>query len=104
MIEFENIVIRTIAEGDIDKLFLWNTCEFRGEFQEFTFESKQSIRKNFEEDGFCTDTFMMLMIEEDSIPVGLVYINFIRFGIARIGLVICSDRRGKGYECKTSFT
>jgi diamine N-acetyltransferase len=97
MITIDGITIRTIAAGDLPVLMSWNDPQYRGPFQEFRFESMTALEQAFAKDGFCSDQFQMLMIEaKPAAPVGLVYLNFTREGLVRIGLVLSEQNRGIG--------
>jgi diamine N-acetyltransferase len=97
MITVGDITIRTIASGDLPILMSWSDPEYRGPFQEYRFESATALEQEFAKDGFCSDRFQMLMIEaKPATPVGLVYLNFIREGLVRIGLVLSEQSRGGG--------
>jgi len=77
MIKTEQFVIRTIEENDVEFLHSMNSQEFRGDFEEFRFESKYSLTTQYHKDGFCSDTFQMLVVESlDKKPLGLIYLNF----------------------------
>jgi len=95
MIKKEEFTIRTIEQNDIEYIHSLNNSDFRGEFQEFQFESKNSLMKQFESDGMCSDRFQMLVVEKDNLIIGLIYISFVRTGLANIGLVICENQRAK---------
>ncbi len=97
MIKTEQFVIRTIEENDVEFLHSMNSQEFRGDFEEFQFESKCSLTTQYHKDGFCSDTFQMLVVESlDKKPLGFIYLNFIRVGFIRIGIVLCENCRGMG--------
>lgn len=90
--------------NDIEYLHSINNSDFRGEFQEFQFESKKSLIKQFEADGMCSDRFQMLIVEKEDKIIGLLYISFVRQGLANIGLVICEDQRAKNLGTQISTT
>lgn len=104
MIVNNDLIIRTIKDADLEILHKWNNSQTRGSFQEFHFDSKNNIKKDYEENGFVTDKFKMLIIEVKELQeIGLIYINFIRAGLIRIGLVICEDSyKGNGYGTKVT--
>ena len=95
MIITKDFSIRAIEEKDIDFLYKINTQEFRGDYQEFEFESKQSMRKQFDSGAFCSDKFKMLIAQKEDKILGIVYISFVRTGLVNIGLVMCENERGK---------
>ncbi|PWM47660.1 MAG: N-acetyltransferase [Clostridiales bacterium] len=92
----DETIIRTIEEKDLETMHNWNTADFCGNYQPFEFESKQSLLKKYNENGFCSNELQILLIEINSKPSGLVYIKFIREGIADIGIVLSGDIRKKG--------
>ena len=98
MIEKNNIIIRTIKEEDLEKLIQWETPEIRGRYQEFNFRSKVEMEKKYNEDGYISDEFQVLMIElKDFGPTGLLFINFKREGIVNLGMGITEiENRGTG--------
>lgn len=96
MIIKENIRIRTIEEKDLRQIHKWNAQKTRGEYQEFHFESFRQLQNQYEKDGFCSSEFQMLMVEEGEKPIGLLYFNFYREGIVRIGLVLSPKNCNKG--------
>lgn len=91
-------IIRSVKEEDLSLIYKWNSQHARGPYQEFEFDSFVNIKKSFQETGFNTEKFKKLIIEIDNDqPIGLVYMNFVRQGLVRIGLVICEDKyRGGG--------
>lgn len=95
MIITKDFSIRAIEEKDIDFLYKLNSQEFRGNYQEFEFESKQSIRKQFDNGDLCTDKFKMLLAQKDDKILGIIYISFVRPGLVNLGLVMCENERGK---------
>ena len=104
MLVKDKLIIRTIEKEDLDVLYRWNSQQARGLYQEFEFSSLVNITKEFEKNGFDTEKFKMLILElQDFQCIGLVYINFVREGLVRIGLVICEERcRNKGYGLKAT--
>jgi len=104
MIKKEDFIIRTVEQNDIEYIHSLNNSDFRGEFQEFQFESKKSLIKQFESDGMCSDRFQMLVVEKDNLIIGLIYISFVRTGLANIGLVICENQRAKNLGTKITAT
>lgn len=97
MIKTDQFIIRTIEEKDMDVLHSMNSQEFRGEFEEFRFESRNELVKQYHEDGFCTEKFQMLFVETlCHEPLGLIYLNFVRVGYVRIGIGLCENSRGMG--------
>ncbi|KOR24746.1 GNAT family protein [Clostridium sp. L74] len=95
MIVQENICIRTIEEKDLREIYKWNSQKVRGEYQEFQFESFRQLQKEYEKDGFCSSKFQMLVATEKEKLIGLVYINFLREGIVRIGLNLNYENSNK---------
>ena len=95
MIKTEDFIIRAIEEKDIDFLYDINTQNFRGDYQEFEFESKLDIRKQYESGMYSSDKFKMLIAQNDKNILGIVYISFVRTGLVNIGLVMCENERGK---------
>lgn len=91
MIKQENFCIRTVEEKDLIQIHKSNCQVMRGDFQEFQFSSLRELEKEFEKDGFCNDTFQMLIIEEKEKIRGLLYLNFYRQGIVNIGLVLLPE-------------
>jgi len=104
MIETKDFIIRTIEDKDIEYLYCLNNKEFRGEYQEFQFESKKSLINQYEADGFCSDKFQMLLAEKDSDILGIVYISFVRQGLVSLGLVLCENQRNKSFGAKITKT
>ncbi len=104
MIKTKDFIIRTIEYNDIEYIHSLNNSDFRGEYQEFQFESKKSLLKQFEADGLCSDLFQMLIVEKDNQIIGLVYISFVRLGLANIGLVICEKQRAKNLGTQITST
>lgn len=100
----DSIIIRTVNEEDLSLLYKWNSQQARGSYQEFQFDSLVSIKKNYNESGFNSDKFKMLIIEIENVkPIGLVYISFVRQGLVRIGLVICEENfRSGGFGAKST--
>lgn len=96
MIKQGNICIRTIEEDDLKAIYNWNSQNMRGNYEEFQFESFQNLQTEYEKNGFCSSEFQMLMVEEKEKSIGLLYLNFYRDGIARIGLVLSPDSCNKG--------
>lgn len=104
MIKTKDFVIRTVEHEDIEFIHSLNNPDFRGEYQEFQFESKQFLVKSFETDGLISDRFQMLVAEADKQIIGLVYINFVRPGLVSIGLVICENQRAKNIGTQITLT
>jgi diamine N-acetyltransferase len=104
MIKKDDFIIRTIEQNDIEYIHSLNNSDFRGQFQEFQFESKKSLMKQFESDGMCSDNFQMLVVEKDNLIIALIYISFVRTGLANIGLVICENQRAKKLGTKITTT
>ncbi|MTI71195.1 MAG: GNAT family N-acetyltransferase [Firmicutes bacterium] len=104
MITNNGLIIRTLEEKDLQLVKKWNNQQARGDYQEFNFQSLYNIKKEFEKDGFNSEKFKMLLIEiKDLNPIGLVYINFVRKGLARIGIVLCEkNSRGQGFGSKAT--
>lgn len=96
MINNGNITIRTIEDDDIDLIYRWNSKKFRGDFQEFKFKSLNELKKEYNASGFCSNKFQVLIINEKDIKIGLVYLNFYREGIVKIGIVLNYDSCNKG--------
>lgn len=98
MIEKNNIIIRTIQKEDLEKLIQWETPEIRGRYQEFNFRSKIEMEKKYNEDGYISDEFQVLIIElKDFGLTGLLFINFKREVIVNLGMVITElENRGIG--------
>lgn len=90
------INIRAITENDLDKISIWNSEEFRGEYQDCELDSLAKMKRKFNETAFFTDEFQMLMVTSENERIGLVYLNFIRTGLVRIGVVLDSTFRYKG--------
>lgn len=88
--------IRTIEEEDLEKIHIWNSTEFRGDYQECELSSLHKMKKRFAENSFFTDEFQMLMVTNKNERVGMVYLNFIRTGFVKIGIVLDSSNRYKG--------
>ncbi len=99
MLVKDELIIRAVQRDDIETIYKWKNQKSRGLFQEFHFDSYINIEKEFEKNGFNTDKFKMLIVElENKDKIGLVYINFLRAGLVRIGLVIANKTyRSKGY-------
>jgi len=104
MIKTKDFIVRTIEYNDIEYIHSLNNSDFRGEYQEFQFESKKSLLKQFEADGLCSNLFQMLIVEKDNQVIGLVYISFVRLGLANIGLVICENQRAKNLGTQITLT
>ncbi len=96
MITTKLFKIRTIEQDDIDTISAWNTPEFRGEFQEFQFESRQELIMGYNDNGFCGDSFKMVAIEVEGDIVGLFYLNFLRAGLVGIGVCLHDTKRKSG--------
>ncbi|MCG8639462.1 MAG: GNAT family N-acetyltransferase [Desulfobacterales bacterium] len=99
IIKQNDLVIRAIEKEDLLTLKSWNTAEARGEFQEFEVSSYSNLLNSFNKDGFNSERFKILLIERtDSVKIGLIYLNFIREGLLRLGVVLCnSEMRYQGY-------
>lgn len=104
MIKQDDFVIRAIEKEDLIILKSWNTREARGEFQEFEISSYRNLLNSFDKDGFNSERFKILLIERtDSVKIGLIYLNFIREGLLRLGVVLCnSEMRNQGYGLKAT--
>ncbi len=96
MINKGDIVIRTIEDEDLDLIYRWNSEKFRGNFQEFKFQSLNELKKEYDKSGFCSKEFQVLIIIEKGTKIGLVYLNFYREGIVKIGLVLNQENCNKG--------
>ncbi|MDO4535771.1 MAG: GNAT family protein, partial [Clostridium perfringens] len=96
MINKENIIIRAIEEEDLETIYRWNSQEFRGDFQEFQFQSLNKLKEEYSKNGFYSKEFQMLIVKEKDIKIGLVYLNFYREGIVKIGLVLNHESCNKG--------
>lgn len=94
MLAEQNIIIRPLEECDLPILTRWQSPEFRGAFQECQMESEIERKNQLMENGFCTPQFQMLMIEQDEVASGLIYLNFVREGLVRLGLVLDPKARG----------
>lgn len=94
MLAEQNIIIRPLEERDLPILTRWQSSEFRGAFQECQMESEIERKNQLMENGFCTPQFQMLMIEQDEVASGLIYLNFVREGLVRLGLVLDPKARG----------
>lgn len=100
MIRVDDITVRTIEEKDIETIFRWNSDEFRGNYQECQFESKQALINQYNKDGLCSDKSQTLLIEEKNTAIGLIYLNFVREGLVDIGIVLCNNKTNKGIGSK----
>lgn len=100
MIQQDTFIIRPIEEGDLDQLYRWNTEDMRGLYQECRLESKKELQAEYEEDGFFTEDFQMLMIEVMGECSGLLYLNFRREGLVSIGIVLDGSKRRSGLGTK----
>ncbi|MCL2407190.1 MAG: GNAT family N-acetyltransferase [Defluviitaleaceae bacterium] len=97
MISCDNITIRAVNTDDIDTIYGWNNQSERGNFQEFNFTSKDSLKKQLQNGELFSENFQMLMIESPvGSPAGLVYLSFVRAGMVRLGIVISSTSRSSG--------
>ena len=90
-----NLQISPLEEQDMKTLAAWETQEFRGEFEEYQMASPENLRRQLNQDGLCSESFQMLMIRLDELPVGLLYLNFVRMGLVRLGLVLDPGARGQ---------
>ncbi|MEG0806458.1 MAG: GNAT family protein [Lachnospiraceae bacterium] len=100
MLQMDEICIRPVEEEDLDTLYNWNTQEIRGDYQECQFESRKKIQQDFEEDGFSSERFQMLMVEKEDQPIGLIYLNFYREGLIMLGLVLTPNNCRQGIGTK----
>lgn len=96
MIIQENICIRAIEKHDLKEIYKWNSQKVRGKYQEFQFQSFRQLQNEYEKDSFCSSKFQMLIAQEGEKLIGLIYINFYREGMARIGLVLSPENCNKG--------
>ncbi|MEC9488088.1 MAG: GNAT family protein [Halanaerobium sp.] len=98
MIYDRGLLIRNVEKKDIPLLKAWDNPGARGPFQEYHFSSFKNLEDRYERDGFNSDENKVLLVEEeDGDPIGLIYVNLVRDGIARLGLVICEpEYRNKG--------
>lgn len=90
-----NLQIRPLEEQDIKTLAAWETQEFRGAYEEYQMGSAEHLRRQLQLDGLCSESFQMLMVQLDEVPAGLLYLNFIRTGLVRLGLVLDPGARGQ---------
>lgn len=96
MIRQGDISIRTIENSDLRVVYEFNSQNIRGNYQEFEFQSFRKLEIEYEKNGFCSSEFQMLNVEEREKSIGLLYLNFYRQGIIRIGLVLKPDNCNKG--------
>ena len=96
MLNRGDITIRAIEDEDLEVIYRWNSEKFRGGFQEFQFESLNELKKEYNKSGFCSNEFQILLIKEKDNKIGLIYLNFYREGIVKIGLVLQPESCGKG--------
>lgn len=96
MIDEKNITIRTIEDEDLEIIHKWNSQMVRGDFQEFRFQSLNELKKEYNENGLCSNEFQILMLKDKGSKIGLVYLNFYRDGIVKIGLVLNPESCNKG--------
>ena len=96
MLENRDVRIRCIEETDLDFVYSCASQRVRGEYQGFRFESWTSLVRAYEEDGLWNDDGGVLLIESRNDVVGLAQITFVREGLARVGMVLLPDSRGRG--------
>ena len=97
MIATDKYIIRAVETDDIESVFAMNSQAERGEFQEFAFESKDALSKRLYDGHMFNETFQTLMVESpEKAHIGLIYVNFLRPGLVRLGLVLKPDARHKG--------
>ncbi len=98
MLKMDGLIIRNVEESDLSLLKMWNNQKARGAYQEVTFDSFENLKQRFVKDGFNSEYFKILFIENSDRGVGLVYVNFRREGLVSLGVVICeAECRQKGY-------
>lgn len=94
MITEQTLCIRPLQREDLPTLAGWQTAAFRGLFQECRIESALMLQKQLEADGLCSEQFQMLLIEQEEMAAGLLYLNFVREGLVRLGFVLDPSMRG----------
>ena len=89
--------LRPIERNDIPNLYRWNNQIFYGDWQKFEFQSERRFEKRFEEDGFNTATFKMLILEDASgTTVCVTICEFTQSWLAEIGLTMLPEFRNMG--------
>lgn len=102
MISENEIRIRTMEEKDLAQLFKWNTPEMYGAFEGYRLRSKRELEKEYEKNGFFSQTKKILIVEEEYAPSGFAELDFYREGLVKIKLVLCEKSRGKGLGTKVT--
>ena len=95
--------LRPVALVDAELLELWQSTEYRGEFNEFGIP-RQPVRERIQENGLVGSQGGTLIVERvgDSKPIGTVSWREVRYGpnpesiCWNIGISLIPDARGQG--------
>lgn len=91
------LILRTILKEDLNRIYILNSEENRGEYQEFQFDSYKNLEIEYEKNGFISREFQMLVAEYENNIIGIIYISFVREGLVRIGVVLDKNKLNKGF-------
>ena len=92
-----DLTLRPVERKDLPYLYRWNNQIFYGDWQSFEFQSERRFEKRFEDGGFNTATFQMLILEDSSeAAVGVTVCEFPNPWTAEIGLTMLPEFRNRG--------
>ncbi len=97
MIDYNELKLRAVLERDLKEIYTLNGEEYRGDYQEFEYDSFKNLELEYNKNGFISKEFQMLVAEYKEEIIGVVYINFIREGLVRIGAVLDKYHLNKGF-------
>jgi len=97
MIRTDDFIVRAVELSDVDTLFDMSNETERGEFQESTFHPRSAFEQDYQNGYLFNSENQRLIIEShEKVVLGVVYLYFIRQGVAGYGLIISSNARNKG--------
>ncbi len=90
--------IRAVEAADLPLLQEWQAQDAAALFDEFRFPSPVCLQRQYAEDGFCSETKQMLMVDDKNLgPVGALYREQLRPGVFRVHLVLGdAEHHGQG--------
>lgn len=103
--------LRPVTLGDAELLELWQSIEYRGEFNEFGIP-RQPVRERIQENGLVNSQGGTLIVERvaDRTPIGTVSWREVRYGpnpesiCWNIGISLIPEARGHGVGSEAQRT
>jgi diamine N-acetyltransferase len=97
MIITDKFTIRAVNSGDLEAIYTMKSQATRGDFQEFNFESKDSLADKLKSGKMFSEHYQVFMVEcGENKHIGTISASFVREGLVRLGIVLLPDSRNKG--------